>query len=49
MKYLNVLSLSIGLGLFGGSAVQADEVLSQTGDTLQAPHLERAPACWSVA
>ncbi len=33
MKYSNALILSIGLGLFGANAVQADEVLAQTGDT----------------
>ncbi len=33
MKYLNALAVSIGLGLFGAGVAQADEVLSQTGDT----------------
>lgn len=32
MKYLNALAFSIGLGLFGAGAAQADEVLAQTGD-----------------
>lgn len=33
MKHLSVLAVSIGLSLFSAGAVQADQVLSQTGDT----------------